>query len=82
MSTRQKSESGAYMSQYDTEVEKRLQSLEAEIKKLKAEVASNSQKAVAPAPAASAGVDKRLDVIETVLRGSIIPFDKLSKKLQ
>lgn len=81
MASRAKSESGAYMSQYDTEVEKRLQALEAEVKKLKAEVASNSQKAAAPAPVASAGADKRLDIIEAVLRGSTIPFDKLAKKL-
>ena len=79
MAERAKSSSGAYMSQYDTEVEKRLQALEAEVKKLKAEVASHSHKDAAPAPAASAGVDEKVRVIEAVLRKNPqLNYDKLS----
>ena len=55
MATRQKSESGAYMSQYDTEVEKRLDALEAAVAALQ----SHSH----DTPAASGGAAPRVDVI-------------------
>ena len=55
MATRQKSESGAYMSQYDTEVEKRLHALEAAVAALQ----SHSHDTAA----ASGGADPRVDVI-------------------
>jgi len=81
MSTRQKSESGAYMSQYDTEVEKRLKALEADVKKLKEAVASLSQKAAAPVTSAPAeGLEHKVAVLEGVLKLVEPNFDKLSKK--
>ena len=79
MASRAKSESGAYMSQYDTEVEKRLQALEAEIKKLKEEVASHSHAAATPAPAE--GLERKVEVLEYVLRCNEPNFEKLSKKI-
>ena len=82
MASRAKSESGAYMSQYDTEVEKRLKALEAEVKKLKEEVTSLSQKAAAPVKSApAAGLEKKVEVLEYVLRCNEPNFDKLSKKI-
>ena len=42
MATRKKSDSGAYMSQYDTEVEKRLQALEKGLAECKAACESHS----------------------------------------
>ena len=80
MASRVKSESGAYMSQYDTEVEKRLQALEGEIKKLKEAVASHSHAAAAPAPAA--GLEKKVDRLENILKIVEPNFEKLSKKFQ
>ena len=80
MSTRQKSESGAYMSQYDTEVEKRLQALEDEIKKLKEAVASHSHKAVAATPAPAEGLEKKVDKLEGILKLVEPNYEKLAKK--
>ena len=82
MASRQTSSSGAYMSQYDTEVEKRLQALEAEVKKLKAEVASHSHKAAAPAPAAPVdeSLAEKVRVLEFVVRAVEPNYEKLSKK--
>ena len=80
MASRVKSESGAYMSQYDTEVEKRLQALEGEIKKLKEAVASHSHAAATPAPAA--GLEKKVDVLENILKLVEPNFEKLSNKFQ
>ena len=80
MASRVKSESGAYMSQYDTEVEQRLQALEGEIKKLKEAVASHSHADAAPAPAA--GLEKKVDVLENILKLVEPNFEKLSNKFQ
>tara|TARA_S200002703_G_scaffold677_1_gene1184 strand:+ start:1942 stop:2190 length:249 start_codon:yes stop_codon:yes gene_type:complete len=81
MASRVKSESGAYMSQYDTEVEKRLKALEADVKKLKEAVASLSQKAAAPVTSAPAeGLEHKVAVLEGVLKLVEPNFDKLSKK--
>ena len=81
MASRQKSSSGAYMSEYDTEVEKRLQALEAEVKKLKAEVASHSHKDAAPVTSAPAeGLERKVEVLEGILRLVEPNFEKLSKK--
>ena len=79
MASRTKSSSGAYMSEYDTEVEKRLQALEAEVKKLKAEVASHSHKAAEPAPAAPVD-SEALRKLEYVVRCIEPNFDKLIDK--
>jgi len=80
MASRQTSSSGAYMSQYDTEVEKRLKTLEAEVKKLKEEVASHSHAAATPAPAE--GLEKKVNVLEGILKLVEPNFEKLSKKFQ
>ena len=76
MASRTKSSSGAYMSEYDTEVEKRLQALEAEVKKLKAELA---QKAAEPAPAAPVD-SEALKKLEYVVRCIEPNFEKLIAK--
>ena len=76
MASRSKSSSGAYMSEYDTEVEKRLQALEAEVKKLKAELA---QKAAEPAPAAPVD-SETLRKLEYVVRCIEPNFEKLIAK--
>ena len=80
MASRAKSESGAYMSQYDTEVEKRLKALEAEIKKLKEEVSSLSQKAAAPVKSApAAGLEKKVEVLEGIMKLVEPNYEQLSK---
>ena len=81
MASRAKSESGAYMSQYDTEVEKRLKALEAEVKKLKEEVASHSHEAVAATPAPAEGLEKKVEILEYILRLNEPNFEKLAKKV-
>lgn len=72
------------MSQYDQEVEKRLKSLEATVKKLQEEneqlkKKSSSAKAVA-APAASADLEEKVRVLEYVLKAVEPNFDKLANK--
>jgi len=72
------------MSQYDQEVEKRLKSLEATVKKLQEEneqlkKKSSSAKAVA-APAASADLEQKVRVLEYVLKAIEPNFDKLANK--
>jgi len=72
------------MSQYDQEVEKRLKSLEATVKKLQEEneqlkKKSSSAKAVA-APAASADLEQKVRVLEYVLKAVEPNFDKLANK--
>jgi len=84
MSERTTSASGAYMSQYDQEVENRLKSLEATVKKLQEEneqlkKKSSSAKAVA-APAASADLEQKVRVLEYVLKAVEPNFDKLANK--
>lgn len=61
MATRKRttSESGAYMSQYDVEVEKKLAAIEARLAELETAVAGLKS---APAPAAG-GSDARLDAL-------------------
>ena len=80
MASRAKSESGAYMSQYDTEVEQRLQALEGEIKKLKEAVASHSHKAAAATPAPAEGLEKKVEVLEGIMKMVEPNYEKLSKK--
>jgi len=81
MASRQTSSSGAYISQYDTEVEKRLKTLEAEIKKLKEEVASHSHKAAAVTPApVDESLAEKVRVLEFVVRAVEPNYEKLSKK--
>lgn len=60
MATRKRttSESGAYMSQYDVEVEKKLTAIEARLAELETAVAGLKS---APAPAAGGSSDGRLD---------------------
>ena len=72
------------MSQYDQEVEKRLKSLEATVKKLQEEneqlkKKSSSAKDVA-APAASADLEQKVRVLEYVLKAVEPNFDKLANK--
>ena len=72
------------MSQYDQEVENRLKSLEATVKKLQEEneqlkKKSSSAKAVA-APAASADLEQKVRVLEYVLKAVEPNFDKLANK--
>jgi len=76
MATRKVSASGAYMSQYDNEVETRLKALEAEVKALKA---ACEAKHSAPAAAPSGG-DARVDELIRVLKLSPeLNIEKLSK---
>ena len=72
------------MSQYDQEVEKRLKSLEATVKKLQEEneqlkKKSSSVKDV-DAPAASADLEDKVRVLEYVLKAVEPNFDKLANK--
>ena len=76
MATRKVSASGAYMSQYDNEVETRLKALEAEVKELKA---ACEAKHSAPAAAPSGG-DARVDELIRVLKlNTELNIEKLSK---
>lgn len=77
MATRKTSESGAFMSQYDNEVEVRLKALEAEVKALKAQCEAKHS---TPAPAPAVGGDARLDELIRVLKlNTELNIDKLSK---
>jgi len=72
MATKKVSASGAYMSQYDTEVETRLKAIEAELKALKA-----SCEAKQPS---GGGSDDRLDELIRVLKlNTSLNIEKLSK---
>ena len=67
MATRKKSESGAYMSQYDTEVEKRLKALESQTHPDRGTTGSD------------VGLSRRVEIIERILRmNPELNFDKLS----
>ena len=68
------------MSQYDTEVEKRLQALEGEIKKLKEAVASHSHKAAVATPVPAEGLEKKVEVLEGIMKMVEPNYEKLSKK--
>jgi uncharacterized protein YlxW (UPF0749 family) len=86
MSEKVTSATGAYMSQYDQEVEARLKSLEETVGKLqeenaqlKKQVKSRSAKG-ADAPTASADLENRVKVLEYVARATEPNFDKLASK--
>tara|TARA_E500000318_G_scaffold109843_1_gene123782 strand:- start:1628 stop:1891 length:264 start_codon:yes stop_codon:yes gene_type:complete len=82
--SRKTSESGAYMSQYDVEVDAEIKSLKKEIENLKKKVDSHKHSAPAPAKAApvSSDLEQRIKNIEYVLRlNTQLNFDKLVKKL-
>ena len=71
MATRKTSASGAYMSQYDNEVEVRLKALEAEVKALKA---------ACEAKHSAGGGDGRVDELIRVLKMNPgLNIEKLSK---
>ena len=76
MATRKTSSTGAYMSQYDQEVETRLKSLEAEVLSLKAQL-----KAKAEAPAAvPTGLEGKFDELVRILKmNDSLNITKLSK---
>jgi len=76
MAMRKTSSSGAFMSQYDQEVEKRLKALEAEVLSLKAQL---QVKAEAPA-AAPTGLEGKFDELVRVLKmNEGLNISKLSK---
>jgi len=76
MATRKVSASGAYMSQYDNEVETRLKALEAEVKALK-EACDAKHSAPAAAPT---GGDARVDELIRILKMNPgLNIEKLSK---
>ena len=73
MATRKTSSSGAYMSQYDNEVEARLKVIESELKALRAQCDAHCK-------AASTGSDERLEELIRVLKLSPqLNVEKLSK---
>ena len=76
MATRKTSSTGAYMSQYDQEVETRLKSLEAEVLSLKAQL-----KAKAEVPtAAPTGLEGKFDELVRILKmNDSLNITKLSK---
>ena len=76
MATRKTSSSGAYMSQYDQEVEKRLKSLETEVLSLKAQLQA---KAEAPGEAPT-GLEGKFDELVRILKmNDSLNISKLSK---
>ena len=81
---RKRSDSGAYMSQYDNEVESKLKAINAEIVKLQAAVAelqAHTHEVPAPTPAAAVDGDiaTRVYKIEHVLRANPSNnFDKIA----
>jgi|ETNvirnome_6_100_1030635.scaffolds.fasta_scaffold63566_2 hypothetical protein len=66
------SESGAYMSKYDTEVENRLTAIEAEIKSIKEGLASHGH-------ASSGSGDDRVDALVGQLNGMSVITQHCSK---
>jgi Fe-S cluster assembly ATPase SufC len=77
MTARKVSTSGAYMSQYDNEVETRVKALEAEIKSLKAQCDAHSKKSVSKS---DSGGDGRLDELIRILKmNPSLNIEKLSK---
>jgi len=82
--SRKTSESGAYMSQYDVEVDAQIKNMKKEIEDLKKQVESHKHSAPAPAKATpvSSDLENRIKNIEYVLRmNTQINFDKLINKL-
>lgn len=81
MTTRKTSDTGAYMSKYDQEVEKRLQTLEAGVKMVEVEV---KKKNSAPAPTApvpvSSDLEGKVDLLISILKQAPgLNIEKLSK---
>ena len=76
MATRKTSSTGAYMSQYDQEVEKRLKELEAEVLSLKAQL---QEKAEAPASAPTDLEGKFNELIRVLKMNQSLNISKLSK---
>ena len=76
MATRKTSSSGAYMSQYDQEVEKRLKTLETEVLSLKLQLQAKTEtRAVAPT-----GLEGKFDELVRVLKmNESLNISKLSK---
>jgi 50S ribosomal subunit-associated GTPase HflX len=77
MASRRTSESGAFMSQYDLEVEKEIKALKSQISDLKKELEDLKK---APAPAAQSSDSGKLDLLISILkRHAPLNIDKLSK---
>jgi hypothetical protein len=81
MSSRKTSDTGAYMSQYDQEVETRLKALEAGVKKVGEAVQKKSSAPAPTAPAQVSGdVEAKLDMLIGILKMSPgLNIEKLSK---
>jgi hypothetical protein len=78
MVSRKTSESGAYMSQYDTEVEKRLKVLEAAVKELTE--ASKAKKQTPAAPVNTSGLEEKFNLLLKILKmNPVHNIEKLSK---
>ena len=76
MPARKTSASGAYMSQYDNEVEGRLKALEAEVKSLRAQCDSHNH------PSSGGGNDEKLNLLIDILKRDVsLNIEKLSKGL-
>ena len=71
MATRKKSDSGAYMSQYDNEVESKLKAIVGDIVKLQAEIATlkeHQHEPAAPAPAGVVAGDPTSERVEKMIQ--------------
>ena len=81
MSSRKTSDTGAYMSQYDQEVETRLKALESGIKKVGEEVQKKNSAPAAPAPAPVSGdLEAKVDLLISILKQTTsLNIEKLSK---
>lgn len=81
MANRKTSDTGAYMSQYDQEVETRLKALEAGVKKVGEEVQKKSSTPAVTAPAPVSGdLEAKVDLLISILKKSpSLNIEKLSK---
>ena len=81
MANRKTSDTGAYMSQYDQEVETRLKALEAGVKKVGEEVQKKSSAPAATAPAPVSGdLEAKVDLLISILKKAPgLNIEKLSK---
>jgi len=81
MANRKTSDTGAYMSQYDQEVETRLKALEAGVKKVGEEVQKKSSAPAVPAPAPVSGdLEAKVDLLISILKQTTsLNIEKLSK---
>ena len=73
MATRKTSATGAYMSQYDNEVEARLKAIEAELKALRAQCDTHTH------AAAGGGGDRVEELIRILKMSPQLNIEKLSK---